>query len=127
MTYPEVFSRLTFEVAIITFIKKNGEARVMLGTRNLNTVSLKYGFMGKELGGHDNRCNINNGNIAVVDLVIGEARSFSISRLVDVQWLGVVGSVEELDKFIERFAQYRKEYEKGLMSEDVFNNINTDA
>ena len=124
MTYPEVFSRLTFETAIVTFIKKNGEVRVMLCTRNLNTASLKYGFKGQELGGHDNRCNINNGNIAVIDLIIGEARSFSITRLVDVQWCGVVGNKSDMDTLIEKFSNYRKEYEKNFETGDLLENLN---
>ena len=56
--YAEVFSKLTYELAFIVFLKKDGTVRLMLGTRNLNTVSLEYGFQGKALGGHDNRCNI---------------------------------------------------------------------
>lgn len=124
MTYPEIFSRLTFETAIVTFIKKNGKVRVMLCTRNLNTASLKYGFKGQELGGHDNRCNINNGNIAVIDLIIGEARSFSITRLVDVQWCGVVGNNSDMDVLIEKFSNYRKEYEKNFETGDLLENLN---
>ena len=104
MTYPEVFSRLTFETAIVTFIKKNGEVRVMLCTRN--------------------RCNINNGNIAVIDLIIGEARSFSITRLVDVQWCGVVGNESDMDVLIEKFSKYRKEYEKNFETGDLLENLN---
>ena len=58
MTYPEVYSRLCYETAFVVFLKKDGTIRLMLCTRNLNTVSLQYGFQGKALGGHDNRCNI---------------------------------------------------------------------
>lgn len=124
-TYPEVFSRLSFETAIITFIKKNGEARVMLATRNLNTVNIQYGFKGQELGGHDKRCNINNGNVAVFDIILGEARSFSITRLVDIQWLGIISNKDELDATIEKFSNYRKEYEKTISNTGVFDNLTT--
>ena len=111
-SYAEVFSKLTYELAFIVFLKKDGTVRLMLGTRNLNTVSLEYGFQGKALGGHDNRCNINNGNVAVFDMVLGEARSFSIDRLVDIQYCGVVSTKEELDEAARKFMEFKAEYEK---------------
>ena len=95
MTYPEVYSRLNFETAVFSFFKKDGQIRIMLGTRNLTTVGLEYGFQGAVLGGHDKRCNISNGNIAVYDLAIGDARSFSIDRLIDIQWAGVIGTKQK--------------------------------
>ena len=111
MTYPEVFSKLTYETATIIFLKKNGEVRLMFGTRNLNTISLVYGFQGQKLGGHDTRCNINNGNVAVFDLVAGDARSFHIDRLIDIQFMGVLSTKEEYDAAFEKFANFRQEYE----------------
>lgn len=111
-TYPEVFSRMTYETAFLIFMKKDGSIRLMLGTRNLSTVSLFWGFQGKALGGHDNRCNINNGNIAVFDLVLGEARSFHIDRLVDIQYHGIIDSKEKLDAVANEFNIFKTEYEK---------------
>ena len=110
MTYPEVYSKLNFETAIIIFLKKNGEVRVMFGTRNLNTVSLVYGFQGQKLGGHDTRCNINNGNVAVFDMVAGDARAFNIERLIDIQFVGVISTKEEYDEQFAKFVQFRQEY-----------------
>lgn len=112
MNYAEVFSKLTYETAFLVFLKKDGTVRLMLGTRNLNTVSLQYGFQGKALGGHDNRCNIKNGNVAVFDLVLGEARSFHIDRLVDIQYHGVISTLEDLNKLAVEFMQFKEEYEK---------------
>ena len=90
--YPEVYNRLNVELGIIIFMKKNGEVRVMLGTRNLNIASYAFAIEGQtvknSLAGHDNRCNIKNGNIAVMDVMIGEARSFNIERLVYITYLG---------------------------------------
>lgn len=110
-TYPEIFSRLTYETAFLIFMKKNGEVRIMLATRNMNTISLQYGFQGKALGGHDNRCSINNGNIAVFDLVLGEARSFHIDRLIDIQFQGVIDSMDKLNNAAERFTEFKNNYE----------------
>lgn len=112
MNYAEVFSRLTYETAFLVFLKKDGSVRLMLGTRNMSTIALNYGFQGKALGGHDNRCNINNGNVAVFDLVLGEARSFHIDRLVDINYRGIISSTEELNKAAEEFIRYKEEYEK---------------
>jgi len=112
MTYPEVFSKLTYETAAITFLKKDGTVRMMLGTRNLNTISLLYGFQGQVLGGHDNRCNINNGNIAVYDMIIGDARSFNIQRLLDIQFAGIISTKEQYDEVLKKFVAYKEGYEK---------------
>lgn len=111
MTYPEVYGRLNFELAVITFFKKDGTIRLMLGTRNLSTVKILYGFQGGALGGHDKRCNISNGNIAVFDMAIGEARSFHIDRLIDIKWLGVVSSKEQYDKLFDQYIKYKEQYE----------------
>lgn len=112
MTYPEVFSRLTYETAVIVFLKKDGTVRVMLGTRNLQTIELAYGFQGQVLGGHDKRCNINNGNIAVYDLGIGDARQFHIDRLISIDFVGEVKTKEQYDKVFADFVKFKTEYEK---------------
>lgn len=111
MDYAEVYRRLSYETAVITFLKKDGTVRIMLGTRNLNTVGLKYGFQGPVLGGHDRRCNINNGNMAVFDLAIGDARSFSISRVLDIQWAGMVDTIEKYDEVFNNYVEYKNKYE----------------
>lgn len=120
--YPEVFSKLTYETAIITFLKKDGNIRLMLGTRNLETVSLKYGFQGASLGGHDNRCNIKNGNIAVFDLILGESRAFNIERLVDIHYIGLINNLNILDSKISEYLDYKQKYES---NNDMTLNMNT--
>ena len=110
MQYTEVFSRLTYETAGVIFFKKNGDVRIMLCTRNLSTAALEYGFKGSDLGGHDNRCNINNGNIAVIDMLIGEARSFNIDRLVSIDYYGIVETKDQLEEVAAKFAKFREEY-----------------
>ena len=110
--YPEVFSKLTDETAYLIFLKKDGSIRLMLATRNLSTVALRWGFQGKALGGHDNRCNINNGNVAVFDLLLGDARSFSIDRLVSIEYMGIVDSIERLNEVADSFLKFKEEYEK---------------
>lgn len=78
ISYGELYMRLASETAMIRFLKKNGEIRLMLATRNMDTASSLYDYLGGQLAGHDKRCNIKNNNMAVIDLEIGEARSFLI-------------------------------------------------
>lgn len=112
MEYTDVFRRLTYETAGLIFMKKNGDIRLMLGTRNLNTVGLRYGFQGAALGGHDNRCNIKNGNIAVFDLFLGDARSFHIDRLVSIEYYGEIKDLGRLDEVAGAFMEFKEQYEK---------------
>lgn len=102
-TYQEVFQMLSYECALITFMKKNGDIRVMLGTRNIQASNLIYDFLGGALGGHDNRCSLANGNIAVIDLALGDVRSFSINRLIGIEYLGNPTTKEQLDEIFEQF------------------------
>lgn len=111
MKYPEVFSKLTYELATLLFVKKDGTIRIMLGTRNLHIVELEYGFKGKELGGRDNRCNINNGNIAIFDMIVGEVRSFHIDRLISIAYHGVITSKDELERVVSGHMDFKHEYE----------------
>lgn len=130
ISYPELFSKLTYETALVTFLKKDGTIRVMLCTRNLDTISLNFGFQGHALGGHDNRCNIKNGNMAVFDLIIGEARSFSTSRLIDVIFSGIITNKEDLDKCIESYKEFKEKYEAShqmTLNMDTFDGGDTDV
>lgn len=115
-SYPEVYGRLNFETAAIVFLKKDGTVRLMLGTRNMRTIEINHGFQGKALGGHDNRCNINNGNIAVFDLIMGEARSFNIERLQSIYYMGELETAEQLDKAAEEFQEFKVNYEASMPS-----------
>ena len=111
LKYPGVFSKLTYETATLVFLKKDGTVRVMLATRNLRTSELEYGFLGGRLSGHDSRCNINNGNIAVIDMIIGEPRSFNIDRLLSIDYHGVITTREELERVVEMHQEFKREYE----------------
>lgn len=123
MKYAEVFSRLTYETAFLIFLKRDGTVRLMFGTRNLHTVELLYGFKGKELGGHDNRCSINNGNIAVFDLVVGEVRAFNIDRLVDITFNGIINSKAELEDLMGKFMEFKSKYNNDNITSDIMSQI----
>lgn len=112
MKYAEVFGKLTYETATVIFMKKDGAIRIMLATRNLSTIAISHGFQGRALGGHDNRCNINNGNLAIFDMVLGEARSFNIDRLVSIDYHGVISTSEELEEITEKYLSFKHSYEE---------------
>jgi len=112
VNYPEVYSKLLYETALIVFLKKNGEVRIMLGTRNLNTANIYFGWLGDKLNMQDGRCNINNGNIALIDLIIGDGRSFNVERVLDIQYAGVVTTKEQLDNVVRQFVEFKEKYEK---------------
>lgn len=111
-TYSEIYMRLGYEAAIIQFMKKNGELRLMLATRNVDAVRNAFGFVGAALAGHDKRCSIHNGNMAVIDLEIGEARSFSVDRLLYIEFLGEIDTMEKLDAVYQSFAKARKTFDE---------------
>lgn len=110
MVYGEVYVKLLTETATVVFFKANGDIRVMLATRNTKTVSLFHGANHGNLDGHDKRCNIKNGNIAVMDLILGEPRSFNIDRLVSIQFHGVIDTQEKVDRVYNDFKAFETEY-----------------
>lgn len=110
--YPEVYSKLLYDTALIVFLKKNGEVRIMLGTRNLRTAELYFGWLGERLSMQDGRCNINNGNIGIIDLILGDCRSFNIERILDIQYAGMITTKEQLDNVVKQFVDFKEQYEK---------------
>lgn len=116
--YSDVYMRLQFDTAIVTFKKKDNTVRVMLCTRNAKTAVLVMKDINMVLGylsGHDKRCGIHNGNLAVYDLAICECRAFNIDRVLDIKYLGTIMTEDEID---EAFRQMR-EYENSI--KDIYN------
>ena len=127
MNYPEVYSRLNFELGIVIFIKKNGEFRVMLCTRCMSVINMVFGYKGNVLASHDNRCNIGNGNVAVYDMAIEDARCFNIDRVIDIQWLGPVESKEQYNRMFAEFVEFRDNYIKACTATVDFDSISTET
>ena len=121
--YQDTYRRMFEETAVVVFIKANGKFRVMLATRNMDTVRLlKHNdvLAGAQMRGHDNRCNINNGNMSVIDLEIGEGRSFNVDRLIKLHWFGVIDTEEKAENCLEQFKEFSKRYNEASMSlEDI--------
>jgi len=87
--YYELKDAVEKQTIIVSFKKKDGDMRVMIGTRNMDTVNKVCGKdLLRMLYGFDKRANAENRNIPVVDLAIGEVRTFSIDRMQGYQLLG---------------------------------------
>ena len=114
ISYGELYMRLASETAMIRFLKKNGEIRLMLATRNMDTASSLYDYLGGQLAGHDKRCNIKNNNMAVIDLEIGEARSFSLDRLISVEFLGTLDTPAKVEEAFKTFNKSREDFENSI-------------
>lgn len=116
MDYRELFRNLGYHTAMVKFRKKDGTLRVMLCTRNIDTMELLGSAV--RLNGYDARCSVANGNIAVVDLVIGEPRQFSISRVESVDLFGEVTDLETLGELVEKYEEIEKTIENRPISLD---------
>ena len=113
-TYQEVFQNLSYYIAIVVFMKKDGSIRIMLCTRNTVAITNILGLRTSVLNGHDKRCNIQNGNISVLDLVIDEPRSFSINRLIDIIYFQPVMNKEQFQGIVNYYVDFKQKYESTM-------------
>ena len=111
MDYGENYTRLSYETALIAFVKKDKSIRIMLGTRNIKTAALAHGNMGGLLNGHDKRCNIKNGNMAVVDMALGECRAFNVDRVLKIHYFGEILTEERLVEVYKEFKDIKQQFE----------------
>ena len=112
MEYSELFVRLQNEVAVVTFLKKNGQVRNMVCTRDYDTLKMLQDYNGYGLDQIDRRCSIGNKLIGVIDIQIQEARSFSIERVLSLSFAGKIDTEEKLEKLLIDFNEFKEEYEK---------------
>lgn len=108
--YSQIYREISYNVGIFIFIKKDNTVRVMLGTRNLDTLKIKFGWIADELSKMEKRCSISNGNLALVDMVIGQGRCFNMGRLVWYKNIGTVTNEEEYNKVLKDFVDFTNNY-----------------
>ena len=115
MEYTDIYMKINYETACVIFVKKDGNIRTMLCTRNNDTMhkNCDNDLMGM-LVAYDKRCNINNNNIAVYDLVLGEVRSFNVKRLIDINWYGILETEEDINKAHIEFMEFDKNYKRDM-------------
>lgn len=91
--YAQMLECVAIYTVVVKFKKKDGKTRVLMGTRNKVTVmQLCNKDLSGMLAGFDKRSNIGNYNIPVVDLALGEVRTFCIDRLEAYQVLGFINN-----------------------------------
>ena len=103
--YSQIFSGLSNDTAIVTFKKKDNTIRTMICTRNRYTIEGNCGDIIYQLLGKDKHCNINNGNMSVIDIAIGEARSFNINNLINIEYLGEIKTPEEYTTALAKYLE----------------------
>ena len=45
-------------------------------------------------------------------MIVGDARSFNIERLVDIQFLGVLNTKDEYNEALKKYVDFKTEYDK---------------
>ena len=108
--YVQMMHDLTYNLMLIIFVKKNGEERVMLATRNRDIYRMEYGDTYNAMNGMDNKCSIQNGNIACIDMVIGEARMFNMYRVLQSYIIGEPKNNAEYSAMFDRFMTFKEKY-----------------
>ena len=108
--YVQTMHDLTYKLMIIIFVKKNGEERVMLATRSRDIYRMEYGDAYNAMNGMDNKCSIQNGNIACIDMVIGEARMFNRFRVLQQYILGEPKNNAEYAAMFDKFMEFKNKY-----------------
>lgn len=109
MTKQEIYNRYNSElddgVCCTIFFKKNGMLRLMLCTRDIFTSNICLGdSLANKLNYHSERCNFKNNNISVIDLLIGDVRSFNIDRVIRNIYLGECNSTNDFNRYIRAYA-----------------------
>ena len=124
--YSEVYTNLCFQAAVVSFFKKDGSIRTMLCTRDVSIVGIACGDVNTGLQGHDKRCNKDNNNIAVVDLILGEARSFNIERVMHIEYINTpIKTRDDFDKAVKTFSDIKAFYERSINGNELFDNVDT--
>lgn len=118
LLYAQMLEALDKVTIVVKFKKKDGSIRVMIGTRNKITIqALCNTDLSGMLAGFDKRANVGNHNIPVVDLALGQVRTFCVSRLEAYQVLGFVNdsNAEVAFEYYNKVVEYtEKERLKAL-------------
>lgn len=131
--YRRNFSQLEDGINCLIFFKKDSTLRIMLATRDIITAGMCLSdSLSHKLNKHSERCNCSNGNIAVIDLLLGDVRSFSVDRLVRNIYLGECSNLKEFENFVVQYNNIRKQFDNvnqvlNLDNLDVENKIRSIA
>ena len=104
-------SELANGVGMVIFFKSNGAIRPMLCTRSASLCKRLTGLYVGGVEGHQNRQKAGSGNISVIDLEIGELRSFNVHRIVNYKYIDVT-CAEQFEEVLVNFREYVARYTK---------------
>lgn len=117
--YSDLYFKLMSNVAIVSFIKKNGDIRVMLCTKN-RTLGLEQNpNMESRYENMDFRNGLASGNMAVLDLESGKPKLFTLERVIGFTLFGSYSSISEIPKSVYTTLQeFRDKIEAGGAEEN---------
>ena len=114
-----MYSELSLGVCAVTFIKKNGESRCMLCTRNVKIAGRVVGYMKSGLDGVDRRNSKNPSTVGVIDLEIGEIRNINMDTVVNFKIYDGVNDYESFKKAFEDFTEYKENYYDSIKGSEI--------
>lgn len=87
--YNEVNKNLLEQVAVVTFLKKNHDVRVMVCSADLISIIRMYNaHYSNEMQWRASKCNEENGLIAVVDLEKMDVRTINVNTMGHLEYKG---------------------------------------
>lgn len=119
-SYSDLYMFMSTHTVLVVFLKKDGHPRCMLCTRSSATMRLCYEDRIPAFKGHDKRCSIDNGNLGVMDLMIGEPRSFNVNRICNIYDCGEINTFKELESKMEYTRSFEEEYNKQFGGDDKY-------
>lgn len=107
-TYEQIYSELCHNIVMIIFLKKTGELRVMLATKN-EAIAMTSNKM-QIIPSRYIRESKESGNISVIDLETKERRSFNLERLLSYHIFGTASTEQEYTKIQNEYAEFKIRY-----------------
>lgn len=106
-TYQELLETTNTGAACVVFVKKKGEIRYMLCTRNLDFSNEFIGYYGSKLGMFDSKYTYDSNNLPVIDLEVQDVRTVAINRMLYAQPLALPSTRTEFDTMLDHFAAFK--------------------
>lgn len=107
-TYQELLEITNTGLACVVFVKKKGEIRYMLCTRNLDFSNAFIGYYGSKLGMFDAKYTYDNNNFPVIDLVVQDVRTVAVNRMLYAQPLALPKTREQLNTMLNHFEVFKE-------------------
>ena len=123
--YSQLCYELNSKLVMFTFIKKDGTIRNLLGTKSKSQIQVMSEDAFRKLSGYEKRASIDNGNLAVVDMVIAEPRMVNVERLlrcvvIDSMYIDTYNDAYEPMKLFEKFCEESREVYGEKLEMDTF-------